>query len=184
MDKPLRCAIIGQNPMRFPWGFDEEDDRCRKLKIELAQQIMALRQSGVSQFLTACDSGVGLYAAEIVNGLRTTDHDLMLICYTPHEEQATKWAPYLRERYFTMLEKCTLIFTVCEVGAPDAQLHAYKKIIDLADVMLAVYDGDTPATGNAEDRVLAYAESMEKPLVLLHPTELTTMRIGWPFRTG
>ena len=23
-----------------------------------------------------------------------------------------------------------------------------------------------------------------KPLVLLHPTELTTMRIGWPFRTG
>ena len=121
MDKPLRCAIIGQNPMRFPWGFDEEDDRCRKLKIELAQQIMALRQSGVSQFLTACDSGVGLYAAEIVNGLRTTDHDLMLICYTPHEEQATKWAPYLRERYFTMLEKCTLIFTVCEVGAPDGQ---------------------------------------------------------------
>ena len=25
---------------------------------------------------------------------------------------------------------------------------------------------------------------MDKPLVLLHPTELTTMRIGWPFRTG
>ena len=64
------------------------------------------------------------------------------------------------------------------------KLTAYKKIIDLADVMLAVYDGDTPATGNAEDRVLAYAESLEKPLVLLHPTELTTMCIGWPFRTG
>ena len=105
MTNPIRCAIIGQNPMRFPWGFDEEDDRCRKLKIELAQQIMALRQSGVSQFLVACDCGVGLYAAEIINGLRTTDRDLMLICYTPHEEQATKWAPYLRERYFTMLEK-------------------------------------------------------------------------------
>ena len=83
MTKPIRCAIIGQSPMRFPWGFDEGDDRCRKLKIELAQQIMVLRQSGVSQFLVACDCGVGLYAAEIVNGLRaTTDHDLMLICYT------------------------------------------------------------------------------------------------------
>lgn len=185
MDKPIRCAVIGQNPMRFPWGFDEEDDRCRKLKIELSQQIMALRQNGVSQFLTACDCGVGLYAAELVNGLReTTDQDLMLFCYTPHEEQATKWAPYLRERYFTMLEKCTLISAVCEVGAPDAQLHAYKKIIDLADMVLAVYDRDTPPTGGAEDRVLAYAESLEKPLVLLHPTELTTMRIGWPFRTG
>ena len=181
----MRCAVMGQHPLRFPWGFDEEDDRCRKLKIELAQQIMVLRQSGVSQFLVTCDCGVGLYAAEIVNGLRaTTDHDLMLICYTPHEEQATKWAPYLRERYFDMLTACTYLSVVCEVGAPDAQLQAYKKIIDLADVMLAVYDGDTPTTGNAEDRVLAYAESLEKPLVLLHPTELTTMRIGWPFRTG
>ena len=185
MDKPVRCAVMGPHPLRFPWGFDEEDDRCRKLKIELAQQIMVLRQSGVSQFLVTCDCGVGLYAAEIVNGLRaTTDHDLMLICYTPHEEQATKWAPYLRERYFDMLTACTYLSVVCEVGAPDAQLQAYKKIIDLADVMLAVYDGDTPTTGNAEDRVLAYAESLEKPLVLLHPTELTTMRIGWPFRTG
>lgn len=166
MDKPIRCAVIGQNPMRFPWGFDEEDDRCRKLKIELAQQIMALRQSGVSQFLTACDCGVGLYAAELVNGLRaTTDHDLMLICYTPHEEQATKWAPYLRERYFTMLEKCTYISAVCEAGAPDAQLQAYKKI---ADVVLAVYDRDTQSADSAEDSALVYAMA-RKPVWVLGP---------------
>ena len=168
MDKPIRCAIIGQNPMRFPWGFDEEDDRCRKLKIELAQQIMALRQSGVSQFLTACDCGVGLYTAEIINGLRTTDHDLMLLCYTPHEEQTTKWAPYLRERYFTMLEQCTLISAVCEVGAPDAQFQAYKKIIDLADVVLAVYDRDTQSADSAEDSALVYAMA-RKPVWVLGP---------------
>ena len=170
MSNPIRCAIIGQHPMRFPWGFDEEDDRCRKLKIELAQQIMALRQSGVSQFLVACDCGVGLYAAEIINGLRTTDRDLMLLCYTPHEEQATKWAPYLRERYFTMLEQCTLISVVCEVGAPDAQLRAYRQITDLADVVLAVYDRDTPPTGSAEDSALAYATATtRKPVLLLDP---------------
>ena len=184
MDKPVRCAVMGQHPMRFPWGFDEEDDRCRKLKIELAQQIMALRQSGVSQFLVACDCGVGLYAAEIVNGLRaTTDRDLMLICCTPHEEQATKWAPYLRERYFTMLENCTHISTVCPVGAPDAQLQAYKRIIDLADVVLCVSDTDAPAASGAEDAALAYALA-QKPVLVLHPTELTTMRIDRPFRTG
>lgn len=171
MDAPVRCAVIGQNPMRFPWGFDEEDASCAKMKMELAQQIMVLCQEGVSQFLVACDYGVGLYAGEIVNGLRMTDRDLMLLCYTPHEEQTTKWAPYLRERYFTMLEQCTLISAVCEVGAPDAQLHAYKKIIDLADVVLAVYDRGTPATGSAEDRALIYAKGQHKPLLMLHPTE-------------
>ena len=183
MDKPVRCAVMGQHPMRFPWGFDEEDASCIKMKMELAQQIMALRRDGVSQFLVACDCGVGLYAAEIVNGLRTTDRDLMLLCYVPHEEQATKWAPYLRERYFTMLENSTHISAVCPVDIPNAQIHAYKKIIDLADVVLAVYDGDTPAAASGEDMALAYALA-QKPLVLLHPTELTTMCIGWPFRTG
>ncbi len=183
MSNPIRCAIIGQNPMRFPWGFDEEDDRCRKLKMELAQQIMALRQSGVSQFLTACDCGVGLYAAEIVNGLRMTDRDLMLLCYTPHEEQATKWAPYLRERYFTMLEQCTLISAVCEVGAPDAQLHAYKKIIDLADVVLGVYDLESPAVGDAEDRALAYSvDTAHKSVLVLDPINLTTFQIDEHYR--
>ena len=53
MDKPIRCAVMGQHPMRFPWGFDEEDESCGKMKMELAQQIMMLRQNGVSQFLTA-----------------------------------------------------------------------------------------------------------------------------------
>lgn len=179
----MRCAVMGQHPMRFPWGFDEEDASCIKMKMELAQQIMALRRDGVSQFLVACDCGVGLYAAEIVNGLRMTDHDLMLLCYTPHEEQATKWAPYLRERYFTMLEGCTHISAVCPVGTPDAQLQAYRQIIDLADVVLCVSDTDAPAASGAEGTALAYALA-QKPLVLLHPTELTTMRIGWPFRTG
>lgn len=184
MDKPIRCAIIGQHPMSFPWGFDEEDESCGKMKMELAQQIMVLCQEGVSQFLVACDCGVGLYAAEIVNGLRaTTDHNLMLICYTPHEEQATKWAPYLRERYFTMLKNSTHISAVCPVDIPDAQLQAYKKIIDLADVVLCVYDTDTPAASGTEEAALAYALA-QKPLVLLHPTELTTICIGWPFRTG
>ena len=168
MDKPVRCAVMGQHPLRFPWGFDEEDASCAKMKMELAQQIMVLCQEGVSQFLVACDCGVGLYAAEIVNGLRMSDHDLMLICCTPHEEQTTKWAPYLRERYFTMLEQCTLISAVCEVGAPDAQLRAYKKIIDLADVVLAVYDRDTQSADSAEDSALVYAMA-RKPVWVLGP---------------
>ena len=161
--------------MRFPWGFDEEDDRCQKLKMELAQQIMALRQRGVTQFLTACDCGVGLYAAEIVNGLReTADQDLMLFCYTPHEEQA----PYLRERYFTMLEKCTLISVVCPVGTPDAQLQAYRKIIDLADVVLYVHDADMSASDNAENKAFAYAAENHTPTLVLHPKELTAKWVG------
>lgn len=169
--------------MQFPWGFDEEDKFCSKMKTELAQQIMVLRQRGVSQFLTACDCGVGLYAGEIVNGLRTTDRDLILICYTPHEEQATKWAPYLRERYFDMLINCTCMSAVGKVGVSDAQFRAYKKIIDLADVVLGVYDLGSAALGDAEDRALAYAvDSAHRPVLVLDPIKLTTLQIDEHFR--
>ena len=177
-----RCAVMGQHPMRFPWGFDEEDDRCQKLKMELAQQIMALRQRGVTQFLTACDCGVGLYAADSDNALpETTDQDLMLFCYIPHEEQATKWAPYLRERYFTMLEKCTHISVVCPVGTPDAQLQAYRKIIGLADVVLYVHDADMSATDSGENKAFAYAAENHTPTLVLHPKELTAEWVGERF---
>ncbi len=53
MEKEYRCAIIGQHPMRFPWGFDEEDTQCRRMKLELAQCIMELRQCGVTEFQVA-----------------------------------------------------------------------------------------------------------------------------------
>ena len=74
------CAILGHNPMRFAWGFDEEAAECHDMKMELAQQIMVLRQQGVTHFSVACDYGVGLYAAEIINALRNDDSELMLFC--------------------------------------------------------------------------------------------------------
>ena len=107
MASPKSCAILGHNPMRFAWGFDEEAAECHDMKMELAQQIMVLRQQGVTHFSVACDYGVGLYAAELINVLRDNDPELMLFCVTPYEEQATKWTPELRERYFDMLIKCT-----------------------------------------------------------------------------
>lgn len=70
MKKNVRCAVIGQHPLRFPWGFDEEDDGCRRMKLEMAQRIMELRQRGVTEFRVACDPGVGLavYAPDLADG--------------------------------------------------------------------------------------------------------------------
>ena len=58
----LCCAIIGQHPMRFPWGFDEEDAGCQNLKLALAQKIMELRQQGVTRFAVVADCGVIILA--------------------------------------------------------------------------------------------------------------------------
>lgn len=154
--KPERtCAIIGQHPLRFPWGFDEEDDGCRDLKLELAQKIMELRQQGVTRFAVVADCGIGLYAGEIINIMRETDRSLMLFVVTPHEEQATKWASYLRDRYFDLLAKCSVMEAVSLHKTETCQLDAYLRIIGYADFVLSVYDPST-ARGDTVDRVMAY----------------------------
>jgi len=163
MEKHYCCAVIGQPPMRFPWGFDEEDEGCNALKLALAQKIMEFRQQGVTRFAVVADCGIGLYAGEIVNALRRTDADLMLFVVTPHEEWATKWAPYLRERYFQILADCTIMEAASLRKTPDCEYDAYRKIIDYADMVLAVYDPAT-ARNDAVDRAKEYAESRKLPI--------------------
>ena len=164
----LCCAIIGQHPMRFPWGFDEEDTGCQDLKLALAQKIMELRQQGVTRFAVVADCGVGLYAGECVNALRLTDPGLMLFVVTPHEEQATKWAPYLRERYFKLLEDCTIMKAASLHRTPKCEYEAYRKIIDYADMVLAVYD-PTSARSDVADAAMEYAKESALPVLFLSP---------------
>ena len=168
MRREYCCAVIGQHPLCFPWGFDEEADSCRRLKLELAQRIMELHQYGVNEFQVACDPGVGLYAAEIVRALRADDQTLRLHCVLPHEEQATKWTPQLRDRYFAMLESCTSMDCIAPHEQPDAQFTAFQRIIEQSDLVLAVYEAND-ISRDTKDKLLAYALELDRPLMLIHP---------------
>lgn len=175
--KNYRCAIFGQNTICFKWGFDEDDEYCIAMKQELLQKIMELRQQDVTQFYTACDHGIGLYAAEQINVLMERDRDMKLFCTAPHEEQSTKWAPYLRERYFRMLEDCTSIDCISLQAQPDAQLLAYQRIVDRSDMVLTVFDSEAPEAGRAEEKALMYALNSRKPVINLDPYTLAVSRI-------
>ena len=164
--------------MRFPWGFDEEDSRCCRMKLEMAQRILELSQCGMTEFQVACDPGVGLYAAEIVNALRENSLAVRLACILPHEEQATKWTPQLRERYFNMLANAELD-CINFHEQPNAQLLAYQRIIRQSTVVLAVYDPDL-ADGSAEDKAVSYAFALGRPVMLIHPETLKTKWLNVP----
>ena len=182
MKKDYRCAIIGQHPMRFPWGFDEEDAQCRRMKLELVRCIMELRQCGVMEFQVVCDPGVGLYAGEIVNITKQNDEAMRLVCVTPFEEQATKWTPQLRERYFDMLADCTDLSCVDYQEKPNAQFSAYQQIIKQSDMLMAVYDPELFG-GSAEDKAMAYALALGKPTLLIYPGTWKKKWLNVPSKT-
>ncbi len=132
------CAILSCDPLYFPWGYDEEDACCAALKLFLLNRITVLRSEGVTEFAVVMDSGVGLYAAEIINSLRENDQDMRLTCIVPWEEQATKWTPELRERYFNEQAKCSEVKMIFGRWTADCEISAMLTAIDMAKTVLAV----------------------------------------------
>lgn len=62
MNKVKNCAIIGEPPMCYVWGYDEEDQRCCATKILLLNRLSRLQTEGIMDFLFLLTLGVGLYA--------------------------------------------------------------------------------------------------------------------------
>ena len=162
------CAIIGCTPMTFPWGFDEEDEGCAALKLLLLNQITKYRSEGCTQFHISMDCGVGLYAAEIIRGLKESDSELETVCYIPYEEQATKWTPELRDRYFNALAACTEVVNVAFEKTVGCEFKAHLEAMKEADTVIAVYDPDNPLC-EREAAAATVAETLNKQILTLDP---------------
>lgn len=162
------CAIIGCSPMCFPWGFDEEDEGCAALKLILMNRITRLRSEGCTRFSVCMDCGAGLYAAEILHGLKGSEEELETICYVPYEEQATKWTPELRDRYFNALAECTEVVNVSYEKTVGCEFKAHLEAINEADTVIAVYDPDNPRC-EREAAAVAVAGMLNKQVLTLDP---------------
>ena len=162
------CAIIGCSPMCFPWGFDEEDEGCAALKLILINQISKLRGEGCTRFAISMDCGVGLYAAEILHGLKGSDEELETICYVPYEEQATKWTQELRDRYFNALAACTEVVNAAYEKTVACKFKAYLEAINEADTLIAVYDPDDPRC-EREAAAVAVAKMLDRQVFTVDP---------------
>jgi uncharacterized phage-like protein YoqJ len=154
--------------MCFPWGFDEEDEGCAALKLILINQISKLRGEGCTRFAVSMGCGAGLYAAEILHGLKGSDDALKTICYVPYEEQATKWTPELRDRYFNALAACTEVVNVAYEKTVGCKFKAYLEAINEADTVIAVYDPDDPRC-EREAAAVAVAKMLDRQVFTVDP---------------
>ena len=85
------CAFSGHRPQKFPWRYDETDNRCVALKAVLMEQITLLAEAGVTQFLSGMAEAVDTWSALSVLALREKNSALKLHCILPCREQADKW---------------------------------------------------------------------------------------------
>ena len=98
------CAFTGHRPHKFPWRYNEVDERCVALKAALKDQITALVKAGITDFYSGGADGVDCWAALIVLKLKKTNPALKLHMILPNEGQADKWSDSAQERYRSILE--------------------------------------------------------------------------------
>ena len=64
------CCFTGHRPEKLPWGWDEEDPRCRRLKEKLRDAVETAYEEGMRHFICGMARGCDFYFAEAVLDLR------------------------------------------------------------------------------------------------------------------
>jgi uncharacterized phage-like protein YoqJ len=171
MGKKNTCCFTGHRPPKFPWGYDEEWEDCVKLKLKLACEIEAMRQKGVTNFISGMAVGVDMWAAEIVLDLKSAypQDTIKLIAAIPYEGQANKWSVEYRERYFDILAQADQEVIFQEHYTKSCMHERNRFMVDNSAYMIAVFNGDKGGTANT----LHYAESKGLNIVIINPNDLS-----------
>ena len=90
-ERALTCCFTGHRPMKLPWGMNEDDPRCLKLKAELAARLEGLYELGFRRFLCGMAVGCDMYFAEAVLALREQHADVRLEAVIPFGDQPGRW---------------------------------------------------------------------------------------------
>ncbi len=160
------CAFTGHRPSKFPWRYDETDSRCVALKAVLAEQIAALAEAGVTQFLSGMAEAVDTWAALSVLDLREKNPAIKLHCILPCTAQAEKWSASSRELYRSILEQADSVVYVSRDYHKNCMLDRNRFLVEHASILLAVYNG---ARRSGTGATVNYARKIGREIIVIDP---------------
>ena len=59
--KPVSCCFTGHRPAKLPWGTDEGDERCLRLKARLREVIARAVEDGYTHVICGMAEGCCVY---------------------------------------------------------------------------------------------------------------------------
>ena len=141
MDKEKTCCFTGHRPDKLPWGEDESDPRCERLKRSIARAVEDAYTAGCRQFISGMARGGDLYFAEAVLELRGRHPDVLLECARPCVTQADSWPDREKARYQSILDRCNLETLVQHNYDRFCMMRRNQYMVDRSGRIIAVYNG-------------------------------------------
>ncbi len=147
IERKVTCAFTGHRPGALPWGPDENDPRCETLKTRLDLAVEQAYQDGFRHYICGMAKGADFYFCESVIALRRNYGDIILEAAVPFPEQCQGWRAADRARYEELLKQCDLETVIQQFYSPACMLRRNRYMVDHADRVIAVYNGDPKGSG-------------------------------------
>lgn len=139
--REVTCAFTGHRPESLPWGGDETDARCKRLKEKLYEAVERAYELGFRHFICGMARGSDLYFCEAVLACKSCHGDITLEAAVPYEEQAKLWPAEDRARHRKLLDLCDLETLVQVEYTPDVFLRRNVYMVEHAGRLIAAFNG-------------------------------------------
>lgn len=164
MDGERTCCFTGHRPDKLPWGDDETDPRCERLKRRIVRAVEDAYAAGYRQFISGMARGSDLYFAEAVLELRERHEDVELECARPCESQADRWPVKERERYQSILDRCNFETLVQYRYDRFCMIRRNRYMVDHSSCLIAVYNG-VPRGGTYQTLLYAMKKGLTTHII-------------------
>ena len=140
------CCFTGHRPSKLPWGMDETDARCLRLKARIAVALEAGYQSGYRRFIGGMALGWDLYFCEAALALRAQYPGVTVEAALPCPTQTEGWPREQQLRHARLVAACDLETVVSREYTAGCMLRRDRYMVDHASLLIAAFDGSPGGT--------------------------------------
>ena len=162
----ITCCFSGHRAQSLPWGFNEKDERCKKMKSRLKKEIISAINSGYSTFICGMALGFDTICAEMVLKLKKNYPHIKLIGALPCKTQDKLWREKDHKRYRRLLKKLDSIRCIYDnyIGS-ECMIERNRFMINNSSLLIALFGGKSGGTKSTID----YAKKQGVKIVVITP---------------
>ncbi len=159
-------CFTGHRSQKLPWGFNEKDKRCLKMKKVLYLEIEKSILQGYKTFLCGMALGFDMICAEIVLKFKKKYKDIKLIGVIPCKNQDCKWNIRQKKRYRKILKQLDAIRCIYkEYNGYECMIERNNYMVNNSSKMIALFNGIAGGTKKTID----YAKKQGLKIVIIQP---------------
>ena len=158
----MKICVTGHRPNKL-YGYNLSDKRWIDLKEKFKQLLI---ENNCDEAITGMALGVDTVFALAVLELKQECYNIKLHCAIPCKNHSCKWIKESVDLYNNILSKADIVKLVSdEEYKPWLMQKRNEYMVDLADKVIAVWDGSKGGTGNC----VHYANKVGKELIRIIP---------------